>query len=304
MITALMYSLLIASGMMSGQTGPDSTVTNTDGTIFTYRDFPSRYIEPLTVEVWVPTQYGKSDTGRYAVLYMHDGQNLFDPKLSTMGMAWEIDKTAARLMREGKIRNTIIVGVRSPRRREREYQPQGAYEMFDDSLRASFDRQYGGPPLSDGYLRFLVEEVKPFVDAHYRTMADRGNTFIMGSSRGGLISLYALERYPQVFSGAGCLSTHWPIHTHVNIRRFGETMVRYFAAHLPDPRTVRIYFDFGTETLDAVYEPYQTMMDSVMAARGFGRGTDWMTKKFPGDGHSEKFWSKRVDIPLEFLLRP
>jgi predicted alpha/beta superfamily hydrolase len=301
-----LLTLLITFGalFMPPQT-PDSTITNADGTRFTYRHFPSRFVEPRTIEVWVPQAYtAGGDTEHFAVLYMQDGQNLFELKESAWGKVWEIDKTMARLMREKQIRKSILVGIRSTHVREREYQPQAAYEIFDDSLRESFDKKYGGPPLSDNYLRFLVEEVKPFVDAQYRTLPDRNNTFVIGSSRGGLISLYALERYPGVFSGAACISTHWPVHTHVNIPAFGNTMVRYFGSQLPDPAQVKIYFDFGTATLDAWYEPYQTMMDTIMARTGFTPGKNWMTKKFPGAEHDERAWSKRVAIPLQFLLTP
>ena len=118
----------------------------------------------------------------------------------------------------------------------------------------------------------------------------------MGSSMGGLISLYAICEYPQVFGGAGCVSTHWLA---------GENMlVDYFGAALPDPIDHKLYFDYGTETLDADYEPYQLRMDERLAARGYERDQNWVTRKFPGAEHSEVAWRTRVRIPLEFLLGP
>ena len=149
---------------------------------------------------------------------------------------------------------------------------------------------------SDRYLKFLVEEVKPFIDRTYRTQPDAAHTFVMGSSMGGLISGYALVEYPQVFGGAGCVSTHWPSDD--------GSAIEYFAKHLPAPGKHRIYFDYGTATLDASYEPYQQRMDQAMRAAGYTEGRDWVTKKFPGAEHSEKSWRERVEIPLTFLLGP
>ena len=146
---------------------------------------------------------------------------------------------------------------------------------------------------SDEYLRFLVEELKPFVDARYRTLPGRDDTVVMGSSMGGLISLYALAKYPDVFGGAGAVSTHWPA---------GDgAMVDWLAAHLP-AGTHRIWFDHGTETLDAGYALYQLRMDAAMQAAGWMRGRDWESRVYEGAAHDEKSWRARVDQPLRFLL--
>ena len=157
-----------------------------------------------------------------------------------------------------------------------------------------FAQAHGGEPWSDDYLRFLVGEVKPFVDAHSCTLPEQAHTFVMGSSMGGLISLYALGEYPGVFAGAGCLSTHWPA---------GDgLMIDYLRRALPPPGAHRFYFDYGTETLDAGYEPYQLQADQVMRAAGYRHGQDWITRKFPGAEHSERAWRQRVHLPLLFLL--
>jgi predicted alpha/beta superfamily hydrolase len=157
-----------------------------------------------------------------------------------------------------------------------------------------FTRRSGGAPGSDAYLRFLVEELKPDVDAHYRTLPDARHTCLMGSSMGGLISLYALCEYPQVFGGAGCLSTHWPIG--------GRRLVNALGAVLPRAGQHRLYFDYGTRTVDRQYEPLQQWMDRWVAAAGYRQGEDWLTRKFAGADHSERAWRVRVHIPLDFLL--
>ena len=162
------------------------------------------------------------------------------------------------------------------------------------TLYEQFVQEQGGPPESDAYLRFMVAELKPFIDTAYRTQTDRAHTAVMGSSMGGLISLYALAEYPAIFGGAGCVSTHWPIG--------GSLLVDYFGSVLPRPGAHRIYFDYGTETADAAYEPYQLHMDALMQAAGYQRGIDWVTQKYTGAEHSERAWRARVDVPLRFLL--
>lgn len=268
------------------------------GLLQRYPDFPSDYIPPRHVDVWCPPGSAGLDKSGYPVLYMHDGQNLFDPALSYGGVNWSIHQAMLRLMQESKIRPALIVGIwNSGEGRWRDYMPQKPLETPGARLlRERFIAERGGAPRSDAYLRFLVDELKPWVDRHYRTLPDPADTFVLGSSMGGLISLYALTEYAQVFGGAGCLSTHWPAG--------GNLLVDALAAALPKPGGHKLYFDFGTATLDAGYEPYQRRMDAHVAAAGYTEGVDWLTKKFPGAEHSERAWRTRVHIPLEFLLGP
>lgn len=112
---------------------------------------------------------------------------------------------------------------------------------------------------------------------------------------GGLISLYALCTHHDVFGAAGCLSTHWPIG--------GSYLVQAISDLLPRPGVHRIYYDYGTATLDAEYEPFQLEMDHCMEMAGYRRDIDWVTRKFLEADHSEAAWRTRVDIPLAFLLQ-
>ena len=235
------------------------------------------------------------ESERFPVLYFHDGQNLFEPHLSYAGIDWEIDETMTRLIGEKKIREAIVVGIWNTPRRTREYMPAKAARLFAPQEEASrFLNEIGGDLLSDEYLKFIVTELKPFIDTCYATLPGAADTFIMGSSLGGLISLYALCEYPQVFSGAGCVSTHWPIGA--------GCMIDYMVQALPSPEDHRIYFDFGTSTLDAEYEPFQLRADLVMEQAGYTREQNWITRRFEGAEHSERAWRERVHIPLEFLL--
>jgi len=270
-------------------TGPGVT-----GTVVRYADMPSTHVAARNVDVWLPPGYGKDLAKRYPVLYMHDGQNLFDPATSYGKVDWAVDEAMTRLTDRGEVRAAIVVGIwNTPKRRE-EYMPQRAVQgkvHFNVPGANDLDPQ---DIISDRYLAFLVKELKPFVDATFRTLPGRADTFVMGSSMGGLISQYAMSQYPDVFGGAGCVSTHWPAGNGI--------APDDFAAHLPDPATHKYWFDYGTATLDALYEPYQKRADEILRKAGYVEGQNWITRKFEGAEHSEKAWRLRVDQPLVFLL--
>jgi predicted alpha/beta superfamily hydrolase len=271
-------------------------ISDGSGILDRYTDFVSPAHEQRIVDVWRPPGYAESPDTRYPVLYMHDGQNIFDPALAYGGVDWGIDEAMLRLIQERGLPGAIIVGVwNSGEGRWLDYMPQQPAQL--PAVQAAFDqwgRAAGSMVRSDSYLKFLVEELKPFIDTTYRTLPDQPHTLVMGSSMGGLISLYALEQYPDVFGGAGCLSTHWPAG--------GDPLVDDLAAHLPAPGRHKLYFDYGTATLDELYEPFQRRMDGHLAAAGYTRDEDWMTRKFEGAEHNEAAWRARVDLPVRFLL--
>ncbi len=282
---------VIAAAMPSAVpvTGPGVT-----GTVVRYPGMPSAHVAPRNVDVWLPPGYGKDAARRYPVLYMHDGQNLFDPATSYGNVDWAVDEAMTDLIARGAVREAIVVGVWSTPRRREEYMPQRAVRGKVNFNVPGVDDLKPADIISDRYLAFLVEELKPFIDATYRTLPGRADTLVMGSSMGGLISQYAMSQYPDVFGGAGCVSTHWPAGD-------GNALAD-FAAHLPDPATHRYWFDYGTQTLDAGYEPYQQRADAILRKAGYVEGQNWITRKFEGAEHSEKAWRLRVDQPLVFLL--
>jgi predicted alpha/beta superfamily hydrolase len=269
-------------------TGPGVT-----GTVVRYASMPSAHVAARNVDVWLPPGYGQEPQKRYPVLYMHDGQNLFDPATSYGGVDWAVDEAMSRLIEQGEVREAIVVGVWNTPKRLQEYMPQRAVAGLK-KIRMPGPDARASDVISDRYLAFLVTELKPFIDANYRTLPDRANTTVMGSSMGGLISQYAMSKYPEVFGGAGCVSTHWPAGDGIALDDF--------AAHLPDPATHRYWFDFGTATLDASYEPYQRRADEILRGAGYVEGQNWITRKFEGAEHSEKAWRLRVDQPLSFLI--
>jgi predicted alpha/beta superfamily hydrolase len=273
-----------------------TSIPLSDGTgrITRHASLEGRTILPRHVDVWLPPGY-ESTAARYPVIYMHDGQNLFDPALAYGGVDWGVDEAMSQVIRAGRSPGAIIVGVWNSEQRWRDYMPNKPFVAASAADQQRFVAEAGGPPLSDDYLRFLVENVKPLIDRSYRTLPDQPHTFVMGSSMGGLISLYALTEYPEVFGGAGCVSTHWPIG--------GDPLVDYFGSALPRAGRHRLYFDYGTATLDAGYEPFQRRMDALAQAAGYRDGQDWITRKFEGAEHNEAAWRARVDLPLAFLLR-
>jgi predicted alpha/beta superfamily hydrolase len=266
------------------------------GTLQHFPSVPSLFINPRDVDVWLPPEYDEDNANGYSVLYMHDGQNLFESEKSYIGVDWGLDQTMAVLCQKKEIRPTIVVGIWNTPQRLREYLPQRPFcDHQSRQSRSRVIRRYGGTPISDKYLRFIVYELKPFVDNHYRTRPEREFTFLMGSSMGGLISLYALCEYPHIFGGAACLSTHWPI-AH-------RSLGKYLKTRLPEPRRHKIYLDYGDEANSAGYLVCQKRVEHLIRERGYTFGFDWIAKWYAGDPHSETAWRNRVHVPLRFLLK-
>ena len=288
-----------------------ATASVTAGKLVDLGIVESRHAEPRRVTVWLPSTY-RPGGPRHAVLYMHDGQNLFDTATGYGGMEWKVDETLDRLIRRGEVRPTIVVGIWNTPKRLRDYVPAKAFGHLPAEYMDRVRGLYGGDPLSDAYLKFIVEELKPRIERDYRVRSDRANTAIMGSSMGALISLYAVNEYPRLFGGAGMVSTHWPM----MVPAEGETLSepdfaavssafeRYLAPALPHPGSHRLYFDHGTETLDRHYARYQQRIDAILARRGYRRGVNWISRNFPGHKHNEISWASRLDQPLRFLLPP
>jgi predicted alpha/beta superfamily hydrolase len=293
LMTAL--SMFVPNAMGAEPPAPTPLVgPGITGKLLRYAAMPSAHVGARHVDVWLPPDYDRASTQRYPVVYMHDGQNLFDPDDANFGVDWAVDEVMTRLIAAGEVREAVVVGIWSTAKRREEYMPQRAVQgkvRFNVPGVGDMDRD---DIISDHYLAFMVEELKPFIDRTFRTLPGRADTVVMGSSMGGLISQYAMSRYPDVFGGAGCVSTHWPAGDGIALADF--------AAHLPDPATHRYWFDYGTATLDAQYEPYQKQADGILRKAGYVEGKNWMTRKFEGAEHSEKAWRLRVDQPLVFLL--
>ena len=279
------------------------------GTLIRHADFHSIYITPRNIDVWLPPGYDKAK--KYPVIYMNDGQMLFDSSITWNKKEWGIDEEAGQLIEKGSIKPFIAVGIwNGGADRHREYLPQKPFNSLSASDRnklISAGRTDGSPVfsadtiLSDAYLLFLVNELIPFINKEYSVSTKRQQTFIMGSSMGGLISLYALCEYPQIFGGAACLSTHWPGIFSKENNPFPGSLFRYLENKIPSPARHKIYFDRGTATLDSLYADYQDTADSLFTKKGY-TGSAYLSKIFKGEPHDENAWRKRIDHPLRFLL--
>ncbi|MCB9503629.1 MAG: esterase [Deferribacteres bacterium] len=281
------------------------TVSN--GTIKHLENFSSQYVKARNVDVWLPPGY--TTNKKYAVLYMHDGGSLFDSTITWNKQEWCVDETMTALRKDGVIQDCIVVGIyNGGPLRQSEYFPQKAFDQLTPEQKERFYaaefypgyKMLQGEIQSDNYLKFIVNELKPFVDSSFSVLTDRENTFVAGSSYGGLISIYTLCEYPEVFGSALCMSTHWPGMDKKNPDIPG-VLTDYLQAHLPAPDSHRIYFDYGTAGVDSLYKPYQQQVDKIMVAKGYSE-KNWLTKEFPGASHNERSWSFRLHIPFTFIL--
>lgn len=298
----------VAFFLLIGIVASAQEIKVSSGRIERLPDFKSDYVDGRNVDVWLPDGYSSKD--KYAVLYMHDGQALYDAETTWNKQTWDADETASKLIAGNKVRKFIIVGIwNNGMKRHAEYFPQKAFNQLSAEKQEFVSSEYLSKgkidvafhPISDNYLKFIVTELKPFIDNHFFTKTDVSNTFIAGSSMGGLISMYAICEYPKVFGGAACLSTHWSGIYQIDNNPVPEAFFNYLKSHLPDI-THKIYFDFGDQTLDALYPTLQKQVDYIMYEKGF-TAENWITKFFPGKDHSEKAWAERLTIPLEFLLK-
>ncbi len=277
------------------------------GMIKRHGDFKSKFVEARNIDVWLPAHY--STKQKYAVVYMHDGQVLFDSTATWNHSEWGVDETLSKLKTDNKIDDCIVVAIWNvPSKRFADYFPEKIISLIPEPTRTTIlTKQIGGSPNADNYLKFIVTELKPFIDKQYSTKKDVKHTFIMGSSMGGLISAYALCEYPTVFGGAACLSIHSPLAAYELINEKTDQEVaskfrEYLSTRLPDANTRKIYFDYGDQTGDAFYKPYQDAIDEVMKSKRWD-DKHWNTLFFAGESHSEKSWSKRLSTPMLFLLK-
>lgn len=293
---------LLFSALSFSIDAQDTIITLEKGLVHRYKEFQSKYVASRNIDVWLPTSY--SEKNCYDVIYFHDGQNLFDTSIvqSFTGMEWNVDETASVLMDKELIRNVIVVGIWNTSKRRPEYFPQKAYELLDTITAAKVSADIKGKPESDNYLKFIVDELKPHIDSKYTTKKSRNHTWTAGSSMGGLISLYAVCEYPQVFGGAACFSTHWVGCPKYRSESVSEAFIKYLAENLPSAKTHRFYFDHGTKGLDGEYAKWQQRANEVFSK---GKYTENQLKfeLFEFGEHTEASWSQHLDDGLLFILK-
>ena len=239
---------------------------------------------------------------------MNDGQMLFNAGETWNNQEWGVDEHLSELMALNQIKETIVVGIWNVyTERNSNYFPERVFDNLDEHNKKALQKMAANQNQvttvnSDNYLKFIVQELKPYIDTNYPTKTGREDTTIMGSSRGGLISMYALCEYPEVFGAAACLSTHWiGTYTNVEANQIPYALMNYLMEQLPPSSTHKIYFDYGTETLDALYLPYQDLVTTALEYASYD-DQSMRNLKFEGHDHSENSWKKRLKTPLKFIL--
>jgi predicted alpha/beta superfamily hydrolase len=291
---------LALGGLAACAVGSSASASGNE--LIRYEQMPSAFIEPRNVHVWLPPGY-HNGTRRYPVIYMHDGQNAFSPAFAFRGQAWEID--AALSHREG----AIVVGIWNTPKRRSDYAPTAIEALLPATQRERMNAESGQAPAGDAYLRFIVHELKPLIDGSFRTQKGLRSTALMGASRGGMISLYGLCEYPHIFGSAGCLSTHWLLHSapsanndpRLETPAVNAAIAAYLRAKLPKPGRHKVWMDHGTINLDSYYAPYQHNVDATFDALGWIKGQHYQSRVYEGADHNEVAWRARLADPLAFL---
>lgn len=221
--------------------------------------------------IWLPPGYesARKKDKHYPVLYMHDGQNIMDPKTAYVGKDWRVDETVSRLIRQKKIKELIVVGI------------------YNTSDRLD---EYSWSEKGQDYLRFLIEELKPFVDQNYRTLKKANSTVILGSSMGGLISFYAAWHYPEVFGMAGCMSSSFYYNNDKSIKQVQD--------YTGSKKHIKFYIDHGE---DGAVRGQRMFVE--LSKKGYVIGQDIDYFYAPGAEHNEKEWAARLERPLLFFFK-
>ncbi len=262
---------------------PNGQEATLSGHFRLHQAFQSKLLEhSRDIIVYLPPSYQHDQDKRYPVLYMHDGNNLFNAATS-FGDEWNVDEHMEHLIQTGQIKEALIIGIYNTENRDFEY-------TWNAMTNKNGQVEGGGGPK---YARFIVEELKPFIDSEYRTKPDRESTGIAGSSLGGLISFYMGLHYDDVFSHIGVLSPSLWWNNEQSLADV-ETL----------PQDLKIWVDMGTEEGGDPDETLAKTQDFVncIASKGYVHGENLLFWLAEGADHSEASWSDRVDRMLCFFF--
>ena len=251
-----------------------------DGQLRKHEHFRSRFLRnQRDLIVYVPPGYYEQPQRQFSVLYLHDGQNLFDGATSFIpGMDWHVGQTADYCIHNGKVEPLIIVGMYNTKARIREYTPTQVPKL--------------GGGRADRYAKFLIEEVKPFIEREYRTLSGPQHTGIGGSSLGGLVSLYLGLKHSQIFGRIAALSPSvW----------WNQRVIHRFAEAAPVEPRPSIWLDIGTREGPRIVDDVERFRD-VLLGKGWHLDNDLHYERVEGAEHNEAAWAARVAPFLQFLF--
>jgi enterochelin esterase-like enzyme len=237
--------------------------------------------------IWLPPGYGAQTETRFPVIFLHDGSNVFDPLGSVVsGVDWAADEWAALLARRSVIPETIVVGI---------CHPEG---YSDDNLTMrdfELSPEFGGA----AYAQFLVSELVPHMDQHYRTIAKRSARTLGGAGLGALNAFRTALAHPGVFRNFLCLSTSFEDMSQ-SLPRDSASLQALEAEPALD-QEIRMYFDHGDQGLDECYRGYHDLLGEHLRAKGWKDGKEFTIREIPGGSHSEISWRARFGDALKFL---
>jgi len=248
-----------------------------------------------TVEMWAPQEPSSH------LLIAHDGQNIFDGKTSTIrGKTWEMAQHAFKVSHEVGITPPVIIAVwhssskADPMGRAKDLSPQQFFQdgvpvNYPNITEADLTHLHG-----DKYLESFFNTYVPQLLKSLQLEISADNTALIGSSMGGLSTLYATFKHPDKFKTALALSPHWIIG--------GDALVHRTVKELPIPGSHKIWMSRGTKALDAQYEPFQDLADELMLQKGYRSDVDFISKVYKKTGHNEASWASYLDQPLRFWL--
>jgi predicted alpha/beta superfamily hydrolase len=243
------------------------------GKVNYHKNFVLDELKPRDIFVWLPPDYEINKSKRYPVFYMHDGQNLVDPRTSNTFIDWQIDETADSLIHSSEIEPFIIVGINNT----------------DDR-----STEYSNTSLGKKYVQLIIEVIKPFIDKEYRTLTDAKNTAVGGSSMGGLISMICAWENPDVFSKAACFSPAF------KYREFDYTSV--VEKDTLTKKDLMIYIDNGGVDLEKILQPGVDKMTAILKSKGFEEGKNLLVFIDKDATHNEAAWAKRIHLTLKFFF--
>ncbi len=258
--------------------------------IDTVNAIKSEFVDDRPLYILVP-QYAIKKPLK--VIYMHDGQMLFDSTSTWNQQEWCVDESMNVKVNKQGMEPYLIVGIpNNGVKRKSEYFPEKVFHALSDSLKTVLIKdEWQGDSRSDEYLKYLVFEVIPYIESHYLVSKRARDRYLCGASSGGNATLYAFCEYPEVFPNAICFSTHWPGSLkHMN-PEIPELWLAYLNTKLPSSKRRSLYMDRGTEGLDSLYGPWQEMADLLIRQKGYKK--HFTSLVFTGHDHSERSWKER-----------